>query len=78
MSALQPSRSYRITGYSPAISNGYRQRLFSMGLLPGAALRVVRIAPLGDPIQVETRQTRQTSLALRRKDLALLTLVPLD
>ncbi|MCR1765294.1 iron transporter, partial [Pseudomonas aeruginosa] len=26
MSALQPSRSYRITGYSPAISNGYRQR----------------------------------------------------
>lgn len=31
--------------------------------------------PLGDPIQVETRQT---SLALRRKDLALLTLVPLD
>lgn len=44
MSALQPSRSYRITGYSPAISNGYRQRLFSMGLLPGAALRVVRIA----------------------------------
>lgn len=75
MSALQPSRSYRITGYSPAISNGYRQRLFSMGLLPGAALRVVRIAPLGDPIQVETRQT---SLALRRKDLALLTLVPLD
>nr|MQH05855.1 iron transporter [Pseudomonas aeruginosa] len=55
MSALQPSRSYRITGYSPAISNGYRQRLFSMGLLPGAALRVVRIAPLGDPIQVETR-----------------------
>lgn len=34
MSALQPSRSYRITGYSPAISNGYRQRLFSMGLLP--------------------------------------------
>ncbi|MDC3952104.1 FeoA domain-containing protein, partial [Pseudomonas aeruginosa] len=46
-----------------------------MGLLPGAALRVVRIAPLGDPIQVETRQT---SLALRRKDLTLLTLVPLD
>ncbi|MBH9380610.1 ferrous iron transporter A [Pseudomonas aeruginosa] len=75
MSALQPSRSYRITGYSPAISNGYRQRLFSMGLLPGAALRVVRIAPRGAPLPVEPRQP---SLARRRKDLALLPLVPLD
>ncbi|MEZ4697034.1 MAG: FeoA domain-containing protein [Rhodothermales bacterium] len=29
------------------------QRLMSMGLIPGAAVKVVRIAPLGDPIMLE-------------------------
>lgn len=75
MSALQPRHSYRITGYSADITPVYRQRLFSMGLLPGSAIRIVRIAPLGDPIQVETRQT---NLMLRSKDLALLNLSLMD
>jgi Fe2+ transport system protein FeoA len=30
-----------------------RQRLLEMGFVPGALLRVVRLAPLGDPMQVE-------------------------
>jgi ferrous iron transport protein A len=29
------------------------QRLMSMGLIPGAAVEVVRVAPLGDPIMLE-------------------------
>ncbi len=68
MHDLQAQRRYRIAGYRPAIGDGFRQRLFSMGLLPGAALKVRRVAPLGDPMQVETRQS---SLVLRRKDLAI-------
>lgn len=75
MSALQLNHSYRVTGYSPAITPSYRQRLFAMGLLPGSLLRVIRVAPLGDPIQVETRRT---SLMLRSRDLALLNLSPVD
>jgi len=30
-----------------------RQRLLEMGFVPGARLRMVRLAPLGDPMQVE-------------------------
>ena len=30
-----------------------RQRLLEMGFVSGALLRVVRLAPLGDPMQVE-------------------------
>ena len=30
-----------------------RRRLLEMGFVPGTSLRVVRLAPLGDPMQVE-------------------------
>ncbi len=31
------------------------RRLLSMGLLPGAIVRVVRVSPLGDPVEYEIR-----------------------
>ena len=31
------------------------QRLLEMGLVPGTELEVVRLAPLGDPIEVRVR-----------------------
>ena len=40
-------------------------RLMEMGLVPGASIRVVRSAPLGDPIQVCVRNYH---LALRRTE----------
>ncbi len=30
-----------------------RQKLFACGLIPGAKVEVVRIAPLGDPMQIQ-------------------------
>jgi Fe2+ transport system protein FeoA len=36
-----------------AAENGARRRLHEMGFVPGTPLRVVRLAPLGDPMQVE-------------------------
>jgi Fe2+ transport system protein FeoA len=33
----------------------FRRRLLEMGLVPGAAVRVVTIAPLGDPLRIEVR-----------------------
>ena len=48
------------------------QRLMSMGLIPGAFVKVVRVAPLGDPIMLEicgyqvcVRRREAASLALR-------------
>ncbi|MEG3133700.1 ferrous iron transporter A [Rouxiella sp. T17] len=62
-------RCYKIIGFSSNISPSYRQKLLSLGMLPGAVFNVLRVAPLGDPLQIETRRTH---LVLRKKDLQLL------
>lgn len=69
--SLIPNRSYKILSYSPQISPAYRQKLLSLGMLPGAVFNVIRIAPLGDPIQIETHRV---SLILRKKDLSFINL----
>jgi ferrous iron transport protein A len=33
----------------------FRRRLLEMGLVPGTDVRIVTIAPLGDPLQIEVR-----------------------
>jgi len=40
-------------------------RLLEMGLTPGAEFRVVKVAPLGDPIEIEIRGYK---LCLRRRE----------
>jgi Fe2+ transport system protein FeoA len=41
------------------------RRLMEMGVVPGAPVRVVRVAPLGDPLQIRVRGYH---LALRRTE----------
>jgi Fe2+ transport system protein FeoA len=41
------------------------QRLMMMGLTPGTAFTVVRVAPLGDPIEIKVRGF---NLSLRREE----------
>ncbi len=36
-------------------SRAFRRRLLEMGLVPGIDVKVVTVAPLGDPIQIEVR-----------------------
>jgi ferrous iron transport protein A len=64
-----PDSTWKITGFAHEISPAYRQKLLSLGMLPGSSFNVIRIAPLGDPIHIETRRV---NLVLRKKDLALL------
>jgi ferrous iron transport protein A len=45
-----------------------RLRIMEMGLTPGAAVRVRKIAPLGDPIEI---LVRGYALSLRKADAAL-------
>ena len=33
----------------------FRRRLLEMGLVPGVSVRIVTIAPLGDPLRIEVR-----------------------
>lgn len=49
----------------------YRKRLIAMGLLPGAAFTVSRIAPLGDPIEIIIRGV---ALSLRKQEANILEL----
>ncbi len=44
----------RVRGITSA-GRGYRQKLLSMGLTPGVRVKLVRTAPLGDPIEIELR-----------------------
>jgi|SRR5471032_392589 len=69
---LLPHHYYKITGYAPGISPAFRQKLLSLGMLPGSSFQIIRVAPLGDPVQIETRRIQ---LALRRTDLSQLLLV---
>ena len=46
-------------------SGALRHRLLDMGLTPGTAVRVERIAPMGDPMELYLRGYR---LTLRKED----------
>lgn len=50
----------RVVGRGPA-----RQRMLDMGLVTGAQVQVVRLAPLGDPIEF---RVKGYSLSLRRNE----------
>lgn len=64
-----PDSAWKIIGFTREISPAYRQKLLSLGMLPGSLFQVVRVAPLGDPVHIETRRV---NLVLRKKDLALI------
>jgi Fe2+ transport system protein FeoA len=48
-------------------ARGVARRLMEMGLLPGTRVRIVRLAPLGDPLEL---RLRSYSLSLRRAEAA--------
>jgi ferrous iron transport protein A len=43
-----------IVGYDTS-NRLYRERLLSMGLVKGTIVSLVKVAPLGDPVEVEVR-----------------------
>jgi ferrous iron transport protein A len=51
------------------------RRLMEMGVIPGAPVRVVRTAPLGDPLEVRVRNYH---LALRRNEAQAISVVTSD
>jgi ferrous iron transport protein A len=53
-------------------SSAIARRLMEMGIVPGAPIKVVRTAPLGDPIQVCLRDYQ---LALRRAEARAITVL---
>lgn len=66
LGALQVGDHARVSGFTDA-GRGYRRKLLTMGLTPGAELKVVRVAPMGDPVEI---QVRGFSLSLRKEEAA--------
>ncbi|MBM3514039.1 MAG: ferrous iron transport protein A [Alphaproteobacteria bacterium] len=62
LGALQPGESGRVVALGKT-DRQYRERLLSFGLTPGTTFDVVRMAPLGDPIEI---RVRGFALSLRR------------
>jgi ferrous iron transport protein A len=55
-----------VTGYTPEGKN-FRARLLAMGLTRDTRFTVTRLAPLGDPVEIEVRGF---ALSLRREEAA--------
>lgn len=60
-----------------SFSKGSRaaMRLRELGLLPGTVIRLVRYAPLGDPLEIDVRGFH---LSLRKSEAAEILLAPID
>lgn len=64
VSELMVGQTVRVVGFLPG-DKVYRQKLTAMGFTPSAVFRVLRMAPLGDPIEIEIRGTM---LSLRKEE----------
>ena len=60
LSELRVGDTARVAGYRD--DNAYSDRLLRLGLIPGTRLKLQRVAPLGDPVEI---RFRGYSLALR-------------
>ncbi len=65
LSALKPGQSATVQQVEGA--RPFRRRLLELGLLPGTEVRLVKVAPLGDPLELEVRGCR---LSIRRTEAA--------
>ncbi len=63
LAQLTPGQRGRITTIGAI--GPMRRRLMDMGLLPGEEIKVEKVAPLGDPIEVTVKSY---NLSLRKKE----------
>ena len=64
LAGLKVGESGRVLGYAKTEAV-YRRRLLAMGLTPRTEFTVVRVAPLGDPVEI---RVRGSALTLRKDE----------
>jgi ferrous iron transport protein A len=67
MSLLEVSRGTTVIVEEVGGDRAFRRRIMEMGLVPGTPVRVVAVAPLGDPLTLELRGSR---LSIRKTEAA--------
>ena len=63
LNELKPGQSGRIT--TIGVVGPLRRRLMDMGVLVGEEVKVIKVAPMGDPLEVALKSYR---LSLRRSE----------
>jgi ferrous iron transport protein A len=69
---LRTGQSAMITGYEQGDHN-YKSKLLSLGLTKNTVIKLIKIAPLGDPIEIEVRGFH---LSLRKDEAGVILLKP--
>lgn len=67
---LKPGQCAKVIGFLPQ-DPAYKRQLMSLGLTPGTMIEMIRIAPMGDPIQIKVRNA---CLALRKQEATIILL----
>ena len=65
LSTLAPGQSGTVSTIGD--TGALRQRLIAMGVTPGADVKVIKFAPLGDPMEIRIRNYQ---LSIRKRDAA--------
>ncbi|MFL6257337.1 MAG: ferrous iron transport protein A [Pyrinomonadaceae bacterium] len=73
LDALEAGTHARVTAVRG--SGALARRLMEMGVVPGAPVRVIKAAPLGDPLEIRVRNYH---LALRRSEAQTVSVVTSD
>lgn len=68
---LRPGQSGLLVDVGGA--RAFRRRLMEFGLVPGTEVRLIKVAPLGDPLEIEARYCR---LSIRRAEASAVRLRP--
>lgn len=71
LSEISPGGSASVIALDPSAPG--MQRLQEMGVLPGTPVKVVRCAPMGDPIELEVRGYK---LSIRKAEAAGISVQP--
>ena len=64
MADITVGRKGKVLGFIKG-SQTYRQKLLAMGLIKGVEFEVMRVAPMGDPVEI---RVRDFNLSLRKEE----------
>ncbi len=68
MKDIKPGQSFKVLGFQDG-ETAYRQKLLAMGITRGIIVKVTKVAPMGDPIQI---LLRGYTLSIRRDEASIL------
>jgi Fe2+ transport system protein FeoA len=73
-SQVEIGKKYKLVNYGES-SKLLRKKCLSLGLLKGTLFKIIRVAPLGDPVQINVRGYEIT---IRREDFENLEIVEVN